>query len=434
MKLYRYSVIVLIILLLTACQPTPAPTLPAPTSTPAPTPTVTVLPSPTPTLGPCPDGVTTLLLWHTYTGAQWDVIEGMIETYNATNDACIRLEYAYVEGVGRALARAIPAGDGPDLVAWEGAQIGAAALAGTLAPLDAYLGSDFMEDTFVLPAARGMMWDGHVWGLPETMSGIALVYNRAMLPDEDLPDPDDFADLLAKATDFHDANNHLHYLCSPGLSTEVDATYAAPVYLGFGMPGVVGEDGRLYLDTQAALAAGEWIAAFSRVSPVEASAEQCREMMRNGEVAAWWTGPESMAGLTEDGVYHDIAPLGRPLVETRAWMLTANAVERGNAEAAVAAMTWWTSQAVLTERVLRTGEIPANAAALANRDVQSDYVISGFGEALSRGVPVPNTPYADAVWGPLGDATAAIWSGAQTPAEALAAAQAAATAAIAEMK
>jgi arabinogalactan oligomer/maltooligosaccharide transport system substrate-binding protein len=45
-----------------------------------------------------------------------------------------------------------------------------------------------------------------------------------------------------------------------------------------------------------------------------------------------------------------------------------------------------------------------------------------------------NTPYADAQWGPVGDATQAIWNGSQTPAEALAAAQTAIDTAIAGMK
>ena len=41
--------------------------------------------------------------------------------------------------------------------------------------------------------------------------------------------------------------------------------------------------------------------------------------------------------------------------------------------------------------------------------------------------------YAGAQWGPVGDATTAVWNGAQTPAEAMADAQAAAEKAIADM-
>jgi arabinogalactan oligomer/maltooligosaccharide transport system substrate-binding protein len=45
-----------------------------------------------------------------------------------------------------------------------------------------------------------------------------------------------------------------------------------------------------------------------------------------------------------------------------------------------------------------------------------------------------NSPYANAQWGPIGDATAAIWNGKQTPDKAVAAAQTAIETAIAGMK
>jgi arabinogalactan oligomer/maltooligosaccharide transport system substrate-binding protein len=45
-----------------------------------------------------------------------------------------------------------------------------------------------------------------------------------------------------------------------------------------------------------------------------------------------------------------------------------------------------------------------------------------------------NTPFASAQWGPVGDATTAVWTGAQTPEEAMAAAQDAIETAIADMK
>jgi arabinogalactan oligomer/maltooligosaccharide transport system substrate-binding protein len=49
-------------------------------------------------------------------------------------------------------------------------------------------------------------------------------------------------------------------------------------------------------------------------------------------------------------------------------------------------------------------------------------------------VPMANTPYAGAQWTPVQDATTAIWTGAQTPQEALDAAQAAIEQAISDMQ
>jgi len=64
----------------------------------------------------------------------------------------------------------------------------------------------------------------------------------------------------------------------------------------------------------------------------------------------------------------------------------------------------------------------------------ADPVLAAFGKALNLGVPMANHVYAAAQWGPVGDATLAVWQGKQTPEEAMAAAKAAIEAAVAGMQ
>jgi arabinogalactan oligomer/maltooligosaccharide transport system substrate-binding protein len=97
-------------------------------------------------------------------------------------------------------------------------------------------------------------------------------------------------------------------------------------------------------------------------------------------------------------------------------------------------MKYFTSGAVQAKIAATNKTIPAATAALQDAAVQALPTLKGFGASLNLGVPMANTPYAGAQWGPVGDATTAIWTGAQTPAEALAAAQTAIDEAIAAMK
>ena len=115
-------------------------------------------------------------------------------------------------------------------------------------------------------------------------------------------------------------------------------------------------------------------------------------------------------------------------------MITKNAVDRGTAETALDIIKYFTNQANETQVSLVNKTIPANSAALNDPQIQALATIKGFGTALALGIPMANTPYAGAQWGPVGDATNAIWSGSQTPEEALAAAQTAMETAIAGMK
>jgi arabinogalactan oligomer/maltooligosaccharide transport system substrate-binding protein len=60
--------------------------------------------------------------------------------------------------------------------------------------------------------------------------------------------------------------------------------------------------------------------------------------------------------------------------------------------------------------------------------------LRGFGASLNLGVPMANTPFASAQWTPVGNATTAVWTGAQAPEEAMQAAQEAIEQAIADMQ
>ncbi len=211
MKRYAFAItagLLALCLGLVACAPKPtaAPTA-SPTTAPTAASAATVAPTVAPTeVGPCPEGVTTVKIWHGYSGDYQTVIEGMFDAYNATNTDCVSLEYARVDNLSDSLAVAVPAGEGPDILAWANDQIGRNALAGNLAPIDEWVDRAYLEDNFTPPAVAGVIWNDQIWALPETMEGIALVYNKALLSDADLPNPDDFEDLLAKATAFREAH------------------------------------------------------------------------------------------------------------------------------------------------------------------------------------------------------------------------------------
>ncbi len=379
-----------------------------------------------------PAEATTVTVWHGYAGDYQGTIEGLFDEFNAEHED-IQIEYTRVDELRDSLSVAIPAGEGPDIIAWANDQIGRNALTGNIAPLDDWIDMAYLEEHFTDPAVSGVVWNDQIWALPETMEGIALVYNTDLVTEDELPAPDDFDALLDKACAFREENPDKWYVCNQGLGNP-DAYHAAPIYFGHGMPGYVDDDGNVYLDTPEGIAAGEWMVDFSECAPAETSHEICQAMLSEGQAAMWWTGPWAISGLEEAGIDYSIAPMGKPFVGIKVWMVTTNAVDRGRADAAVEVMKWWTSAETLTTRAVSTKEIPANVAALEDPEVQALYTVSGFGASAERGIPMANTPFMDALWGPVGDATTAIWTGAQTPEEALEDAQQTAEENIADMQ
>lgn len=418
------SLLVLASMLLVACggQATQAPTQPPAAKT----------QPPAPTEPPAP-GKVTITIWHQWSGDYLKAITLVFQEYMARNPNVV-IDLSKPDDVSAALAVAIPAGEGPDIIGWANDQIGVNALNGNIVPLDDYgITQDFLKSTYEPAAVAGVIWQGKIWALPESQEAITLVYNQAVASEADFPtDPLNFEDLYQKAKTFYETKG-IPLFCNQGFPGG-DAYHVAPVYFGFGVPSYVDDQGKVYVNTPEAIAAGEWLVKIKPYLMQEMSHELCKTALIEGKVAAWWTGPWAIADLENAKIKYGFATMGRPFVGIKTLMLTKNAVDRGHAEIALDIIKFFTSYEMQKFVTLRNKTIPANTQALNDPEVQKLATIAGFGKNANLGVPMANTPFASAQWGPVGDATGAIWNGSQTPAEALAAAQTAIENAIAGMK
>jgi arabinogalactan oligomer/maltooligosaccharide transport system substrate-binding protein len=382
---------------------------------------------------PAEAGPVTITVWHQWSGDYLTTIEEAFADYTAEHPN-VTIDLSKPEDTSNALSVAIPAGEGPDIIGWANDQIGTQALAGNIVALDDHgIDQAFLDSTYEPAAVRGVIWQGKIWGLPESQEGIAFVYNKEMVDAKYLPsDPANFDDLLAKAMAFNEDTGK-YLVCNQGLGNP-DAYHVAPIYFGHGVPEYVDDEGNAYLDSPEAIAAAEWLVKFSEYAPAETSHDICKAMIVDGDAGAWWTGPWAIADLEAAGIDYGILPMGKPFVGIKALFLSQNAVDRGNAEVALDIIKYFTSAEVQKKIALANKTIPAPTGAVQDAEIQALATLSGFGASLNLGVPMANTPFAGAQWGPVGDATTAVWTGAQTPAEAMAAAQATAEQAIADMK
>lgn len=382
--------------------------------------------TPVPTQAPV-----TIKIWNQWDGKYLEAIEQVFKDYTAEHPN-VTIDISKPEDVGNALNVAIPAGEGPDIIAWANDKIGEQALVGNIVPLNDY-GIDlaFLQSIYEPAAIAGVQWGGKIWALPETQEGIGLVYNKDLVTAEYLPK--DLDDLLVKAKAFQEAYPDKTLVCNQGFPGG-DAYHIAPVFFGYGLPSYVDEEGNVFVNTPPGAKAGEWIVEIAKYSLAEESYDICFAGLKEGKVGAWWTGPWAIAGIEESGINYGILAIGRPFVGIKTLMMTKNAVDRGNQEVALDVMKYFTSAEVQKKLALINKTIPAQTAALNDAEVAQLTAVVGFGGSLNKGVPMSASPYSSAQWGPVGDAVAAIWNGAQTPAEAIAAAQSAIEAAIAKMK
>lgn len=312
--------------------------------------------------------------------------------------------------------------------------IGEQALAGNIVALSDYgIDTAFLEANYEPAAVAGVQWSDMIWGLPESQEGIALIYNKALVTEEYLPvDPLNFEELYEKAKKFQEDTGNV-LVCNQGFGGS-DAYHMAPVYFGFGVPSYVDEDGKAYMNTPEALAAAEWLKKFATVSLAENSYDICNAGLAEGKVGMWWTGPWAVAGVESSGIDYGIQAMGKPFVGIKVLMMSKNAVDRGNTEIVLDIMKYFTSADVQKKIALVNKTIPASTGALNDAEVSSLAAVVGFGAALNLGLPMSPSPFSSAQWGPVGDASAAIWTGAQEPAAAMEAAQTAIEDAVSAMQ
>jgi arabinogalactan oligomer/maltooligosaccharide transport system substrate-binding protein len=412
-------------MLLASCTPAVVTTPDVVPAEPTALPGIPTLPATTPPV--------TITIWHQWSGDYLTAIEAVFAAYTAEHPE-VTIMTNKPDDVTASLAVALPAGEGPDIIGWANDQIGVNALKGNIVALDDFgVDMTFMQSTYEPAAVAGVVWQGKIWALPESQEAITLVYNKAIASAADFPsNPLDFADLLAKSKAYFEANG-IPLFCNQGFPGG-DAFHVAPLYFGFGVPSYVDDQGVAYLNTPEAIAAGDWLVSIKPYLLQEMSHELCKTAIIEGKVAAWWTGPWAIADLENAGIDYGFATMGKPFVGIKTLMMTNNAVSRGHAEIALDIMKFFSNAVNQKATNLVNKTIPANTEAFNDPEIQAMVTIAGFGTNANLGIPMANTPFAGAQWGPVGDATGAIWNGSQTPAAALAAAQTAVETAIAGMK
>jgi arabinogalactan oligomer/maltooligosaccharide transport system substrate-binding protein len=355
-------------------------------------------------------------LWHQWDASYWAEYNDVIQAFNMSHPE-MAIEAIYKDDLWDALAQAIPVGRGPDIVAYANDPIGQWAIAGYLAPLDPAIDLAYLNANFEPAAVNGVLWNDHVWGMPDFQEGIALVYNREVISETQIPAPDDLSGLLEEAELFREEHPDKYYLCDQGLGG-FDAYHEAPIFFEYGLSqygGYLDEEGTVYMTTTEAISGAEWIEDFRAFAPYETSHQICRDMLVSGEAAIWWTGPWAIPDLQDNGIDLGIAPIGSPFVGVRNYMMTTNAVTRGNMDAVIEILKYFGSANIQKQLTLANKTVPANTAALNDPDVQAIYEIARFGESMQRGTAMGNGIYTSCQWDPVAQATMNIWDGSQTP-------------------
>lgn len=432
-KLSFVAVFALLAMVLAACgaqQPAAQPTVPAGQATPATTPDAPTAASEQPTAVPTEDaaaptaeptpapvalggGATKIVIWHGWEGDYYKAIEQIFADYAAANN--VSIELLRVPDLNNKVQVAVPSGQGPDIIAWVNDQIGKNALSQIIQPLNNFgVDEAYLNANFTPVAASAMVYEGQVWGIPESMEALTFIYNRDLISEDELPQTTD--DLIAMAQTFDGADYLFVY------NAKSDAYFSAPWWQGAGVT-LVTPEGETELASEAGVAAGNLIKSFTEIMPREIDYGVADTLFKEGKAAIIMNGPWSIADYQAAGLNIGLATIpvvsssgqpGAPFVGVKMLMLAQNA---RSPEAAVELMKHYGSTEVQARLAEVNKQVPANIAAQAQ--VADDPIIAGFINQAANGVPMPNSEFIDAMWDPIGKTVEAIWTGATAPEQAV---------------
>jgi arabinogalactan oligomer / maltooligosaccharide transport system substrate-binding protein len=403
-----------------AAQATEAPTTAAEQPTEAPKPTEAASEAkPTEAPTPAPDnlgsGSTEIVIWHNWQGEYYEAIKKAFADYATKNN--VKITLLRVADLNKKVEVAVPSGQGPDIIAWVDDQIGKNALSGIIQPLNDYgVDENYLKQNFTDVASAAMIYDGKVYGIPESMEALTFIYNKKLIQEADLPKDTDA--LIAKSKEYNKAPDKYLFV----YNAKNDAYFSAPWWQGSGVT-LVTPDGTTELASDNGVKAANLIKSFTEILPKEIDYGVADSLFKDGKAAIIMNGPWSIADYQKAGIDVGLATIpvvsnsgqpGKPFVGVKLLMLAEKAK---NPQAAVDLMKYYGSPEVQAELAKVNKQVPANKAA--QDQVKDDPIIAGFIKQAANGVPLPNTQFIDAMWDPISKTVEAIWTGASAPEQAV---------------
>ena len=132
--------------------------------------------------GTSSDGPIELTFWHGYTEADGDVLEQIVDDFNASQDGIVvSTEVNPWAVIDDTLLPALSSGDGPDIVAMPAERLPVYAARGAFAPLDDFYSDPANNAENVNPGAVDMITvEGTKFGVPTGFVPLAVYYNKAL--------------------------------------------------------------------------------------------------------------------------------------------------------------------------------------------------------------------------------------------------------------
>ena len=338
------------------------------------------------------------------------ILKPFIEEYEKANNVTVEMVDIHPLGQREKLVLDGPAGKGPDVFCTPHDGLGLMVLQGLVSPVEY---PQEVIDQFMPVAIDALIYDGNLWGLPHSYNSVALMYNKDIYPE--LPATMEELIELSKAN-----TKDERY----GLLWELSNVYFSWPFFG-GKGGYVFKASDQGLDVEdVGLANTGAVAALnllrdmrtSGMNPEGTDISVANSLFLEGKVGAVVDGAWAVNGYKEAGLNYGIAPFPpfadgselTPFVTVGAYWVSAFSQHK---EEAAKLIQFLTSFEPLLAVYEGTRDMPPRKDVIQHPVVADNPDARALAIQAGQGMPTPNVPEMNAVWGPFTDAVVATLNG-----------------------
>ncbi|QDO87665.1 extracellular solute-binding protein [Ornithinimicrobium ciconiae] len=368
---------------------------------------------------------TSLVIWADDLRAA--AIQPLTETFTADTGVEVKVQIVAQDKLREQFKDAVGQGAGPDITIGAHDWLGELVQNNVVAPVQ--IAPDVAEQ-FVPESIEAVTFEGQLYAVPYSVESLALIRNTDLAPEA----PASMEELVANGEALVEAGD-TELILAQELGKEGNA-YSMYPYLsayGGGIFPLLDEGGfdgsEAILDSPETLKGAEKLGWLGEVGALSTNQDASNVIPNfvDGKAAYMVSGPWAIEQITTGGINYAIDPIPdfedggatAPFLGVQAFYVSAESLNPQIAQTFV-------QEYVPTEEIqvgmFEADRRPPALSAAAEQVQSADPDIEAWAAAAEGGVPMPNIPQMNAVWGPLGKATADIVDG-DDPAERMGTAQ-----------
>lgn len=346
-----------------------------------------------------------LVIWHSWQDAEAELLDAWVVNYSQMmGEFEVELRFVPFDDLRATYENAAATGEGPDLLIGQADWAGPLADASLILPITDLVADTDLEGQITETAWGLMGYDGDLYGVPVTLDGVALYYNRDIVDEDDLPE--DIEEMLELGEDLTEGDD-VGLLFNNGFYQSVG------IYFALGGQLFDDEGNNLWNTDEAAV---DFLTIHKNVFdnyPEFVTGDNA--LFREGRAGMILDGSWNLGTYTED-LGDSLGVTTLPEVDGEPWSpffggkgFYINSTTE-NVDAALGFLTYVTSPEGLALGAEIAGHIPP-AEGIEVPDANQ----AVFAEQFALGTPLPTSPTMGAYWEPMGNAITAVTEGGEDP-------------------